>query len=317
VKSAEERSRFARTFARVYRDVSLPSVYREFILTDAYVRYRRAVIRGLWSYGPADVELDLRDQSLLNRDQLFDESDIDPDVGRDYHPIAILRESPQFLAIDRTIDAAPIFLWHHETGAFHPQFDSFVEFVGRLRTPAEVQRERAEVRAAFTSIRKVCQPALARARKAFHAGRLAEAGATLDAALAGRARIRYDGRNDFRAIGILCDCFNLRGRVLLAEGRVAEARAAFLDAAGCGGTRWWEAAVDAIAASFLLGDVRPAFDVAAELEGATFPEPPAAILKRNFTARDVARLRAAAASEDLDAAERRVAAQLAAWLAGT
>ena len=67
----------------------------------------------------------------------------------------------------------------------------------------------------FASIHRQCGPALARARKLFDAGELNAAAVVLDAVLRRRGPIEYDGTNDFEAIGILCDCFNLRGRILL------------------------------------------------------------------------------------------------------
>ena len=120
--------------------------YREFIVSDSYLPYRRSFIRGLFSYDPAEhVELNLGSSMLLKRDELWDESDIDPDDATEFHPIATLPQSPQFLAIKTTVKVAPVFLWHHEIGAFHPQFDTFARFLKNLRTPKEAREERAKM----------------------------------------------------------------------------------------------------------------------------------------------------------------------------
>jgi hypothetical protein len=300
-------------FEKVYRDVTLPAVYREFILNDSYLQYRRSVLHGLPRYGPTGVELSLSSPILLKRDQLFDDSDIDPQDAGEYHPIATLHQSPQFLAIDATSEAAPVFLWHHETGSFQPQFESFVLFLKALKTLEQARDERLQIRQTFARIRKDCAPALARARKQFDVGKLEVAAAELDAVLRDRRPIRYDGRNDFEAIGILCDCFNLRGRVFLAQGLLDAARATFLDATACGGTPWWEAAVDAIVTSLLLKDVHPAIERVGRLQASDFPQSPRSIVMRNFNPQQVAQLEARAAFPDLDN-EERAAMRVLGWI---
>jgi hypothetical protein len=300
-------------FGKVYRDVTLPAVYREFILNDSYLPYRRSVIHGLSTYGPTGVQLSLSSPILLKRDQLFDDSDIEPQDASEYHPIATLHQSPQFLAIDTTSDAAPVFLWHHETGSFQPQFESFAFFLKALKTPEQARAERMKIRETFARIRKDCAPALTRARKQFDGGKLEAAAAELDGVLRDRRPIRYDGRNDFAAIGILCDCFNLRGRVFLAQGLLAAARGTFLDATACGGTPWWEAAVDAIVTSLLLRDVHPAIERIGGLHASDFPQSPRSIVMRNFSAQQVAQLDARAESPDLDE-EERAAMRVLGWI---
>jgi hypothetical protein len=307
------RSKFAQQFERAYGDVPLPAVYRDFILSDSYVPYRQSVIRGLKTYGSTDVEIRLDDPVLLKRGELFDESDIERGDASEYHPIATLTRSPQFLAIDVTVDTAPVFLWHHETGAFHPQFATFLGFVGSLQTPEMAQRDRAKIRQTFADIRAVCKPAVARARKHFTAGELDQAAAELDAALTDRRPILYDGRNDFKAIGILCDCFNLRGRVFLAQGLLQSARAAFLDAIGCGGPPYWEAAVDAVATSCLLKDIQPALEELRDLRTEDFPVSPATILARNFDQQQIAQIRVFAASAAVRDASSPLAREILGW----
>jgi hypothetical protein len=128
-----DRSAFARRFARVYAGVLLPAVYRRFILTDAYRPHRRSLVTGLSGYGPTDVELRLDDPILLKWDELQNRSDIDPDDAADYHPIATVFQSPQFLAIGKSDEEGPVFLWHHETGAFRLEFQTFEDFRRALR----------------------------------------------------------------------------------------------------------------------------------------------------------------------------------------
>lgn len=312
--TSDRRSRFARLFEAAYRDIRLPSDYREFITSDGYLPYRQAVIRGLFGYDAEEVFIDLDNLVLLKRDRLFEESDIDLKSVREYHPIAIVHQSPQFLAIDSTSEAAPVFLWHHETGAFHPQFRTFSDFVKALRTPMQAREDRRRIRHAFANIRKECLPALRRAKRRFHAGDLDAAEAEIGAVLSGRRPIRYDGRNDFEAIGILCDCFNLRGRTLLARGRFDAARSAFLDAAGCGGTAYWEAAVNLIVTSLLLGDTPPASANVDELDASAFPEPPGSIIRRNFTESQIAQLQHATMNPRLGNRTRQLAARVLSWL---
>jgi len=309
------RSPFAQKFHHVYGGVRLPSVYREFIESDAYLPYRRSFVQGLFTYDPTEyVELNLADSMLLKRDELFDDSDIDPDDATEFHPMALLRDSPQFLAIKSTVKTAPVFLWHHETGAFHPQYSSFARFLRQLRTPKEAREEHAKAQRAFSSIRKECGPALERSRSLFEAGDLNGAAALLDAVLHDRGPIAYDGGNDFDAIGILCACFNLRGRILLAEDRLSAARAAFLDAMACGGTPYWEALVDAVVTSFLLEDVEPVVAEVSGIDPVHFQQPPGPILMRNFTAQQIDRLIQVAKSPGLSEAQRGVAKRVLDWV---
>ena len=197
-RTSRGRSAFAQKFQRIYGEARLPSVYRQFIVSDAYLPYRRSFMRGLLTYDPAeDVELNLGDSTLLKRNELFDDSDIDPDDATEFHPIATLPESPQFLAIKTTVTTAPVYLWHHETAAFHPQYETFAQFLKNLRTPQQLRDERAKGQRVFASIHRQCGPALARARKLFDAGELNAAAVVLDAVLRRRGPIEYDGTNDF------------------------------------------------------------------------------------------------------------------------
>jgi hypothetical protein len=290
-KPSPERSKFAQKFADVYGSHPLPAVYRNFILSDSYLPYRKAVIHDLPTYGPTEVELRLAGSALLDRDQLFEDSDIQLDEADEYHPIAIVRHSPQFLAIDRTIAAAPVFLWHHETGAFERVFDTFELFIENLRTPEQLETERRATLNAIARIYQVCEPALARSQGQFDRGDLEAAKTEVDAALHGHNPIEYDGTNDFEAIGILCACYNLRGRILLAQGCLEPARAAFLEAMSCGGRPYWEAVVDAIFTSILLEDITVVFDLVGSIHAEDFPFHPSTIVRRNFTQDQIERVK--------------------------
>ena len=312
--AAGPRSPFARKFERAYPAGDLPAVYWEFIVTDAYLPYRRSFVRGLSTYGPTAVAINLTAPILLRSQQLFDESGINRDTAAGHHPIATMSESPQFLAIGTTEPAAPVLLWHHETGAFHLQFDDFGQFLTHLRTPAELRAEAAQIRKVFSDIRKECRPALARAVRRFDCGELDAAAAELDRVLRDRRPIRYDGRNDFMAIGILCDCFNLRGRIFLAQSRLDLARAAFLDAVGCGGPAYWEAVVDAVVTSFLLNDIGPVLAVRG-LESPKLREGASVILARNFSSPQIDQYRQAVEVAALAPDYRAFAEQVAGWAA--
>ena len=213
----------------------------------------------------------------------------------------------------RTEEAAPVFLWHHETGAFHLQFDGFARFVVQLRTPQALRDHRAKIRQVFASIRRECRPALSRARHFFEAGKCQEAARELDTALRGRRPIAYDGSNDFTAISILCDCFNLRGRVLLTQGRLKAARSSFLDATACGGTPYPEAVVNVIATSFLLKDVGAVLKQVGDIRADDLGQPLGRFLKQNFTAKQIAELRALATSRDIPPEQRALAAEVLTW----
>jgi len=315
-------SSFAQRFEAAYGSANLPDVYRQFIVSDAYLPYATSLLRGLWTYGPTHVQLNLCATILLDRRKLFDEAGIDPRDASQYHPIATLRSSPQFLAIDATVAAGPVFLWHHETGAFHLQFETFSEFVGHLQTPEQVREETARVRETFASIRKECKPALLRARKHYEKSRLDEALRELDRVLQDREPIPYTGQNDFAAIGILCGCFNLRGLVFLAHGRLGPARAEFLRAIRCGGVPYWEAFVNAVVTSFLLGDVQ---DVLAHSESrgtvrrltrrAADPKyDPEPILKRNFSPAQLEELTRALRRDGGAEEQRAFARDVLAWM---
>jgi hypothetical protein len=309
--TSKSQSQFARRFAALYEDVRLPAVYRAFILGDAYLPYRRSFISGLATYGPGYVELELASTRLLNRTRLFNECELVPDEVSQYHPIAMLHQSPQFLAIDTAVETAPVLLWHHETGAFQPQFETFSEFNGLLRTPAQMRAARRQSSSTLAQIRAVCKPALIRARRLRRARELDAALREIDVAVAQRSPIGYHGGNDFMTIGILCDCFNMRGRLLLAQGRLREAQAAFLDAVACGGTPWWEALVNAIVTSLLLGDASRAAEQIGHLDPGDFPEPPQLMVRRNFEPQQVDLLEAMVMSADLTETER-----AALWIIG-
>jgi hypothetical protein len=176
-----------------------------------------------------------------------------------------------------------------------------------------MREARARTQRTFADIRKDCKPARDRARKLFDAGRLDAAAAALDAALQDRRPIAYDGRNDFEAIGVLCDCFNLRGRICLAKGQLHLARAAFLDAIACGGRPYWEAVVDAVAASFLLEDVPAVVADAGAVELEDYGVSPGPILRRNFTTQQIDRIVQIASSTRLPEAHRTLAATVLRW----
>jgi hypothetical protein len=309
------RNAFAQRFERAYRGVALPRVYREFIERGSYIPYKKSFIGGLSTYGQSDVELNLASPALLKRDELFAEFDIEVDDPAEFHPIATLRESPQFLAIKTDDEAAPVYLWHHETGVFQPQFDTFAAFVAKLRTPHEARKARAKKQQVFAAIRRDCKRALDRARGSFEAGKLEAAAAELDAVLRDRRPIPYDGRNDFEAISILCACFNLRGRAWLAKGELVLARSAFMDALACGGTPYWEAVVDAVVTSFLLGDVPPAVAEAGAISLEDYGVSPGAIVARNFSTQQIDRIADFAAANTLPDAQRDLATTVLSWVA--
>jgi hypothetical protein len=124
---------FPRRFIEAYADVALPAVYYEFITSGAYLPLRRSLVDGLAYRGPNADEVHLDDERLLNREALFGDSDIDLERDGEYHPIAIIPESGDFLVIDKREAHAPVYLFFHETEAFLPQFDSFETFVKGLR----------------------------------------------------------------------------------------------------------------------------------------------------------------------------------------
>jgi hypothetical protein len=278
-----ERSAFSVAFERAFARATLPSIYRDFILSDAYLPYRRSYVRGVLHYGADDVELRLDSPLLLRPGRLWDRAGIEAADAAGYHPVAIIPGSSQCLVIDVRSQRAPVFLLHHETGAFHPQFDTFTTFVDSLRTPDEVRRDHTAIRRMFADIRRTCGPAAAGARALLAAGDVDAAAAQVEQVLTGRVPIRYDGRNDFVAIGMLCECFDLRGRVSLARGDLRAAHDAFLDATACGGTPYWAAAVNLTVTAFLLEAPGRAREQLGELEPSDFPEPPRTIADRNFS----------------------------------
>lgn len=133
MESADVIPPFAVEFARRYRDLELPAVYREFITSGDYVPLKCSRVAGLWGFGPADAEAWLDSPDLLDRSLVWERLGLEEDDLTEYHPIAILPKSSQVLVIDRLSERAPVFLLHHETGALHREADSFREFARRLR----------------------------------------------------------------------------------------------------------------------------------------------------------------------------------------
>lgn len=310
---ASGRGPIEKRLQRANSQIALPSIYRSFVESGQCRLYRRAFIRGLATYGQTDVELNLN-RPILRSKQLLEESGVNAADAARFHPIATLPQSPQFLAIDVTLKSAPVYLWHHETGAFYLQFDTFLEFVATLKTPREQRRDRARNRLLFAAIRKECKPALLRARRWLGAGNTDEAGKELDAVLKRRRPIEYDGSNDFTAISLLCDCFNLRGRVFLAATQLKLAQIAFLDAVECGGSPYWEAVVNAAVTSCLLESLQPVSHLRS-VERSDFSEPPGAIARRNFTMAQIERVKQVARSSTrLSPSEREFAARVLAWI---
>ncbi|MGC4085935.1 MAG: hypothetical protein QM736_28360 [Vicinamibacterales bacterium] len=277
---------FSTRFERAYGAVPLPAVYREFITSGAYVLYRRAYVRNLLGYNGSDVEVRLDSSLLLAKARLLESAGID-DGAEAFHPIAVIPGSSEFLAIDMTQANAPVFLCRHDTGAFHPQFESFQAFVGALRLPQDISRERRERRRWFASMREECGLAARKAEAALDRGDLDVAAAILDRALANRRPVTYDGRNDFTAIGMLCACYVLRGRVALARGDVRAAHDAFLDATACGGKAYWDAAVALAITSFLLADTEVADARLRIVDTSDFPVAPITIARECFTSAQI------------------------------
>ena len=289
-------------------------MYRDFILSGAYLPYRTSFIEGLRHYGRGSVALRLDSRALLTPASLFEGAGIEPDEAAGYHPIAVLSGSTQLLVIATEDVFAPVHLLHHETGVFYREFDAFIEFVAQLERPADVRRKQAAVRHVFAEIRKTCGAAVRRATAALAVGRLEPAANHIDAALAGRSPIPYDGANDFEAIGLLCQCFDLRGTIRLALGDYHGARAAFLQATACGGRPWWQAAVDLVVSSFLLDDPAPAAARIVSVDTADFPEPPSVMAARRFTPEQLDMARAHARARLADPSSHAFAEQVLTWL---
>lgn len=122
---------FREAFKRVHADRPLPRVYRDFVAGAAFDRLHSGSLIGLEGYGPESVRMDLDSPLLLDRDALLEAAGIDEDDPR-FHPVAVIPLSSQFLAIDVTDDAAPVYLCRHETGAYHKQFETFGAFLAAL-----------------------------------------------------------------------------------------------------------------------------------------------------------------------------------------
>lgn len=310
---------FADKLAATYRDVPLPAVYWRFFSEGEYLRYPKAFVRTLENHGPDPVEINLVSSTLLKWEELLDDSDLDPDDAKDYHPMAVLPQASEFLAIDKTKEEAPVFLWNHETGRFHPQYESFDAFKQDLMTAEEVRAQKAEIRKLFGGIKKQCGAALAKGQKLFDANELDKAAKVVDAALEGRAPIEYDGMNDFEAIGTLASCYVLRGRILVKQGHLRDALDYFVKGLGCGGQGYNDAAADAIAAGFLLGDLGVVFELVGTMEDYHFtmsvPLSARDRMLHAYTEQQLEQVKQAALSPSLAEPYRAFGAKVAGWLA--
>lgn len=296
----------------MYADTSLPEVYRTFITSGAYVRYRRASVQGLVGYGETEVGVRLDSPRLLNRTALLESLGLDDDTAS-LHPIGLVGASDDVLAIDTTQEQAPVVLLLHETGTRQIAFESFEAFVRALRSAEDTGRSRAERRRMFAAMRRDCARAAGQARRALAAGEIDRAERILNAVLSDRFPITYDGRNDFVAIGHLCACFDFRGRARLLRGDLSGARHAFLDAAACGGEAFWEAVVDLAVTSALMGDLSGVESRTRFVELSDFPRPVRDLSRGHFTDDQLDRAVQALRAWPEDDPERPLAQRIAEW----
>jgi len=130
---SETKAQFTRLFERTYAQAKLPEVYRRFISSEAYLELKTCFVQGLTGMGPTFAEIQLDDERLLDIAEMFDERDISLDRFSEIHPIGTIRYGDNFLAIDTTNEHAPVFCWRGDDGAFHPEFDTFEEFLDAAR----------------------------------------------------------------------------------------------------------------------------------------------------------------------------------------
>ena len=254
------KSQFATRFEKAHQDAGLPEVYRRFILDGTYIEYKTSFIQGLMNRGPTYTEVKWDDQVMLNLEEMYDERDIEL-AGVPYHPIATIRYTDEFLAIDPTDENCAVYIWTHEDGNFHQQFDSFDELLREIRTKAQMTEEKARIRKLWSEIKKQCKPALNRALKHYDKGDLEKAKAEIGSGLDGREPIEYTGPDtDYDAIQFLAELYNLQGLIALQQDRRADAVKSFADSCEC--RLCTPALIHAIIAYSFSGDVPTAYAIA-------------------------------------------------------
>lgn len=255
----DKKSQFATRFEKTHAKGTLPEIYRRFILDGAYVEHKTSFIQNLMNRGPTYTEVKWDDQRMLSLEEMYDERDIKLEEVP-FRPIATIRNTHEFLAIDPSDEECPVYIWTHDDGNFHRQFDSFDELLGELRTKAEVGEERARVRRQWSNIKKQCKPALTRARKHFEQGDLDKTQAEIDLGLKGWLPIEYTGQDtDYKAIELLSELYNLQGLVALKRERYADAVQGFVNSCECRlCTPAW---VNAMVACSFTGDVSAAYAI--------------------------------------------------------
>lgn len=255
----DTKTQFATRFEKVNAESGLPEIYRQFILDGTYLNYKPCFIPGLINRGPTYVEIKWDDAEMLNLEKMYDERDI-VSAEVSYHPIATIRYTHEFLSIEPTDQKCPIYIWTHEDGAFHRQFDSFEEFLGQLYTKKQMSDEKARIRKQWSTIKKQCNPAFTRARKQYEKGDLEKARRMIETGLKGLKPIEYTGHEtDYKAIYILAELYNLQGLVALKQKRFADALKDFGNACECQVSK--PALIHAILAYALNGDVSTAYSI--------------------------------------------------------
>lgn len=256
----DSKTPFASRFEKTYAETSLPEIYRRFILDGSYVEFKTSFVQGLMNRGPTYTEIKWDDKVMLNLEEMYDERDIEL-TETPYHPIATIRYTHEFLAIDSSDEECPVYIWTHEDGNFHRQFDSFDGLLGALRTKAQMSEDKARIRKLWSEIKKQCKPALNRSRKSFNLGNLDEAQKEVDAGLKGREPIEYVGEEtDYDAIQLLAELYNLQGLIALKQGRCEDAVQSFANSCEC--RLCTDALVHAIVMFSFNGDVSTAFAIA-------------------------------------------------------
>ncbi len=222
--------------------IAVPARYLEFIESDEYLKHQGKFAVDLIGYAK-DVKLKVRfdHKSLVD---LFQENDISQSEVPELIPFAQLESEPQFFVIDISAPECAVSLWEHETGAFNPYAESLDKFLGALVTEQEFKSRLNEEKKVLTSIKKHAKRALPKAEKLYASGKPGEARVLLDEFLQDQKAIRYDGDNDFEAVGYLCASLYLRSRCELAEGRYEAAFESTVAAASCGGEKVGTYSVD-------------------------------------------------------------------------
>ena len=134
------KSQFVTLFEETYANSSLPEAYRRFILDGTYAEYKTSFIQGLMNRGPTYTEVKWDDERMLNLEEMYDERDIKL-AEVPYRPIATIRYTDEFLAIDPFDEKCAVYIWIHENGSFYRQFDTFDELLGELRTEEQMSKE--------------------------------------------------------------------------------------------------------------------------------------------------------------------------------